>query len=172
MAFALVTSAAWAKNCKTARGEGLVLQPGGVGTHWSGPVTLRVRGQLLEGQATVFIDPPLWAGGPAPPPLFHIAGFDWVLLDFGDDGSFTVWEMSYFKPQDPFFIEWSYEGDGRLGRAYLAHGSYGPWGTGMFENATGEFNMIGTMLLTAPDPVNSVEFTYKGRICGIQWDSE
>ena len=173
MALALTAGTAWAGDCKAARGQGVVLQPGGLGTNWVGPVTLRVRGHRLQGEATVFIDPRLWAAGPSPPPNFHYAGFDWAELDFGSKGSFTIWEMSYFEPRDPYLIEWTYSGFGRLGWAYLGPDSYGPpWGTGMFENATGEFDMTGRMWLTQPEPANRIEFRFKGRICGIRWDSD
>jgi hypothetical protein len=167
MAFVLIAGEARAGDCKAVRGEGVVVQPGGLGTNWVGPVSLRMRGQRLEGEATVFIDPLIWLAGPAPPPLFHFAGFDWVKLNFGSDGYFTIWEMAYFEPKDPFLIEWTYEGYGRLGWAYLGYGSYGPWGTGMFEKVTGELDVKGTMWLTHPDPPNRVEFRFKGKLCGV-----
>ena len=165
---ALLTSTAVAvPKCVEVRGTSLMTQPAGPFTEWVGPVTMKIRGRTYSGEGMVSIDPLLFAS--SGPPNMEGIGFDWLNFDFGEAGSFSAWELASFKAVDPAAGLFSYQGTARLGPGYVTTGVYEPSASGMFTAATGILHARGTLWMTFPDAPNSVDLTFSGRICGVQW---
>ena len=163
-AFAL--PAAGDPNCAVVQASGSAEQEGGAFTPWGGPVTMRVRGRVLEGWVTILATD---SNIPAAPP-FLLVGFSKVTYDFETEGSFHTWAVSDFEP-DATFYNWEFGGFEVLGAPLEDPFA---WGTGAFAVATGWIKSWGTMRFADPPPPgvpNNLDFQFSGRICGIDWDS-
>ncbi len=161
---ALAPAAGADPQCAVALASGTAEQAGGAFTPWTGPVTMLIRGRLLEGVVTLQSTD---SNIPAAPP-FRLVGFSKLTYDFGATGSFSTWGVSEFRP-DATFYNWRFTSQEVLGSPLP--NPFG-WGTGAFSLATGWIRSHGAMRFADPPPPgvpNNLDFELSGRICGIDW---
>ena len=160
----LATPASADPRCAVIRGSGTAEQEGGAFTPWEGPVTVRIRGRVLEGWVTLLSTD---ANAPVAPP-FRLVGFSKLTYDFGEVGSFSTWGVTEFIPDDTFY-NWEFTGHEVLGSPLE---DLFAWGTGAFAVATGWLTPNGSMRFADPPPPgvpNNLDVVFRGRICGIDW---